>query len=131
MIHNLNTLYFLIIIFIALELFESNWQKADRFYGVIKNNYTVYKKSVFLFFLLNPTFIFSIYLAISLNNYSFLMNMIIILKFVDISFRLNLCKKIDNNEDISTLIPIDIEYNLVYRYINVLIYPGTFFLSLL
>ena len=70
-------------------------------------------------------------LAISLNNYGFLMNMIIILKFVDISFRLNLCKKIDNNEDISTLIPIDIEYNLVYRYINVLIYPGTFFLSLL
>ena len=59
------------------------------------------------------------------------MNMIIILKFVDISFRLNLCKRIDNDEDISTLIPLNIEYNLVYRYINVLIYLGIFFLSLL
>ena len=127
----MNTIYFLIIIFIALEIFESNWQKADKFYGVIKNNYIVYKKSIFLFILLNPTFIFSIYLAISLNHYSFLMNMIIVLKFVDISFRLNLCKKIDNDEDISSLIPVNIEYNLVYRYINVLIYPGTFFLSLL
>ncbi len=126
----MNTLYFLIIIFIALEIFESNWQKSDKFYGVIKNNYTVYKKNIFLFLLLNPTFFFSIYLAISLNNYSFLMNMIIILKFVDISFRLNLCKKIDNDEDITTIVPFNIEYNLVYRYINVLIYPTTFFLSL-
>jgi len=126
-----NTFYFLILIFVALELFESNWQKADKFYGVIQNNYTIYKKSIFLFFFLNPTFIFSIYLAVSLSNYSFLMNLIIIMKFVDISFRLNLCKKIDNNEDITSIIPFNIEYNLVYRYANVLIYPGTFFLSLL
>jgi len=126
-----STVYFLIIIFIALELFESNWQKADKFYGVIENNYKAYKKSIFFFFLLNPTFIFSIYLAISLNHYTFLMNLIIIMKFVDISFRLNLCKKIDNNEDLSSIIPYNLEYNVVYRYINVLIYPMTFFLSLL
>lgn len=125
----MNTIYFLIIIFISLEIFESNWQKADKFYGVIQNNYNIYKKSIFFFFLLNPTFIFSIYLSVSLNNYDFLMNLIIIIKFVDISFRLNLCKKIDNDEDISLILPVNLEYNMVYRYINVLIYPATFFLS--
>lgn len=127
----MNSLYFLIIIFIALELFESNWQKVATFYGVIQNNYQVYKKSIFLYFLLNPTFIFSLYLAMSLSHFSFLMNFIIILKFVDISFRLHLSRKIDENEDITTMVPYDINYNIALRYANVIIYPGIFFLSLL
>jgi hypothetical protein len=122
---------FLFLIFIALEIFESSWQKADRFYGLVKNNYIAYKKSKFLFFLLNPSFIYAIYLAVSLSHYTFLMNTIIVLKFVDISFRLHLCTKIDNDEDISDLIPYNLEYNFLYRYLNVLIYPLTFYLSLL
>ncbi len=123
-------IYLTLIFFVALEIFESNWQKSDKFLGVIKNNYLIYKRSVFLFILLNPTFFYALYLAISMNNYSFLMNMIIILKFVDISFRLHLCKKIDNDEDISNLIPYDMEYNIFLRYINVLIYPIAFYFSL-
>jgi len=123
-------LYLTLIFFAALEVFESNWQKSDKFAGVIKNNYLVYKKSVFLFILLNPTFFYALYLAISMNNYSFLMNLIIILKFVDISFRLHLCRKIDNNDDISKLIPYDMEYNFFLRYINVVIYPVTLYFSL-
>jgi hypothetical protein len=122
---------FLFLIFIALEIFESQWQKADHFYGLIKNNYTTYKKSKLLFFAFNPTFIYAIYLAVSLSHYSFLMNAIIVLKFADISFRLHLCNKIDNDEDISDLIPYNLEYNFVFRYLNVLIYPITFYLSLL
>lgn len=124
-------LYLTIIFFVALEIFESNWQKSDTFAGVIKNNYQIYKKSIFLFILLNPTFIYTLYLSISMNNYSFLMNMIIILKFADISFRLHLSRKIDNDEDISNLIPQDLEYNFVLRYINVVIYPISFYFSLL
>ncbi|RLA83842.1 MAG: hypothetical protein DRG78_03215 [Epsilonproteobacteria bacterium] len=125
------TLLLLLIIFISLEIFESNWQKANDFYGVIKNNYQIYNKNIFLFFILNPTFIFAIYLAIIFNNYGFLMNTIIVLKFVDISFRLNLCRKIDNNEDISSFVPYNMEYNNILRYINVILYPGTFILSIL
>lgn len=123
-------LYLTIVFFAALEVFESNWQKSDTFAGVIKNNYQIYKKSIFLFILLNPTFIYALYLAISMNNYSFLMNMIIILKFADISFRLHLSRKIEMEEDLSTLVPQDMEYNFVLRYINVVIYPVTFYFSL-
>jgi len=117
---------FLVIVFVALELFESNWQKSDSFYGVIKNNYKVYSKSIFLFILLNPTFFYSIYLALTLNNFGFLMSSIVILKFMDISFRVHLMKKIDYDEDISSLVPIDISMRGILRYINVLIYPITF-----
>jgi hypothetical protein len=127
----LTTILFLILFLIALEVFESNWQKADSFYGVIKTNYQVYSKSLILFFILNPTFIFSIYLSITLNNFTFLMNAIILLKFMDISFRLHLMKKIQNDEDISSLIPIDIPMNNYLRYINVVIYPTLFVFSVI
>ncbi len=122
-----NILY-LLLFFIALEIFESNWQKADTFYGLIKNNYTAYKKGIFIYLLLNPTFIYSIYLSYSLHNYTFLMTIVIGLKFADISFKLHLMNKIDKDEDISQIIP-DMPMNLMLQYINVFIYPTTFIMS--
>ena len=127
----MTTILFLILFFIALELFESNWQKADSFYGVIKNNYQIYSKSISLFLVLNPTFIYSIYLAFTLNNFSFFMSSIIVVKFIDISFRLHLMKKIQNDEDITSIVPFDIPMNIYYRYINVLIYPVMFVFSVI
>lgn len=123
-----NILYFFFI-FIALELFETNWQKSETFYGVIKNNYLVYKKGIFVFFLLNPTFIYSIFLTYYLGNYTLLMSLIIGLKFADISFRLHIANKIDQEEDISDILP-DMPMNVMLRYINVFIYPTSFIMSL-
>lgn len=59
------------------------------------------------------------------------MNAIIVLKFADISLRLHFCKKIDEGADMGELIPYNLEYNTTLRYLNVLIYPITFYLSLL
>ena len=125
----MTTIIVLSVLFVCLELFESTWQKADTFYGVIKNNYNQYEKNIFIYFLFNPTFFFSLYLSIQFNNYGFLMSSIIVLKFLDISFRLLLMKKIQNNEDVSYLIPIDIEYSMLLRYFNVALYPITFILT--
>jgi len=125
----MTTIIVLSVLFVCLELFESTWQKADTFYGVIKNNYNLYEKNIFIYFLFNPTFFFSLYLSIQFNNYGFLMSSIIVLKFLDISFRLLLMKKIQNNEDVSYLIPIDIEYSMLLRYFNVALYPITFILT--
>ena len=119
-------LILLFSIFFALELFESNWQKADTFLGVVKNNYLVYKKSIILYFLLNATFIYSLYLAVSLNEFGFWMSSIVILKFVDIAFRLHLITKIDNDEPIDQLIPFDFKMTLPLRYMNAIIYPAMF-----
>ncbi|EFU69925.1 conserved hypothetical protein [Aliarcobacter butzleri JV22] len=38
---------YLLIIFIAFELFEVNWQKSDSLYGLLDNNFLVFKKNVF------------------------------------------------------------------------------------
>ncbi len=115
-----------LIIFIGLELFESNWQKADTLYGIIRNNYQVYQKSLLLYFFANPTFIYIIFLSFYLNNFTFWLNFLVIAKFVDISFRLYLLQIIDRDESISTIIPIDMDMNNYLRYINVVIYPIIF-----
>ena len=124
-------LILLFSIFFALELFESNWQKADTFLGVVKNNYLVYKKSIILYFLLNSTFIYSLYLAVSLNEFGFWMSSIVILKFVDIAFRLHLITKIDNDEPIDQFIPFDFKMTLPLRYMNAIIYPTMFLFVIL
>jgi hypothetical protein len=116
----------LISIFVAMEAFESNWQKADTFYGLIENNYKIYSKGIGYYFALNPTFVYSIYLAFALNNFGFWMSCIIVLKFVDISFRLHLMSKISKDESIEHLIPVDMNMNIYLRYLNVIIYPLCF-----
>ena len=127
----MTTILILLVFFISLELFESNWQKSDTFYGVIKKNFQIYQKNIFLYFILNPTFFFSLYLAMKFNNFGFLMSSIIVMKFLDISFRLYLMNKIQKDEDITSLVPLDIKYTNTLRYFNVVLYPITFVLALL
>ena len=124
------SIIFLTSLFIALELFESNWQKSDTLYGVLKNNYLIYKRGMLLYFLMNSTFIYSIFLSIYLNNFGFLMSTIIFLKFADIAFRLHILKKIDNGEDIKEIIPINIKMSNFLRYVNAVMYPAAFLFAI-
>ncbi len=124
------TIIIFLLFFIVFEIFESSWQKADSFYEVINNNYKIYKKNLFFYFLLNPTFIYSLFLSFYLNNFGFWMSSIIVIKFADISFRLYLMQKITKNESFKNIIPIDITMNIYIRYINVAVYPLCFIFSL-
>ena len=121
----MNTLS-LFLVFIALEFFESTWQKSDSLYGIIKNNFLIFKQNIFLYFLLHLTFFYTIFLSFYLNNFSFWMSSILIIKFLDISFKLILMQKLSIGKDIDELIPLDVKMTLIFRYMNVLIYPLTF-----
>jgi len=127
----MNIIFIFVIILLFLEIFESTWQKSDSFYGLIKKNFLIYNKNIFIYFIFNPTFFFTIYLSMSLNNFGFFMSSIIVVKFLDISFRLFLLNKIKNDEDITHLVPIDIPYTSTLRYFNVILYPGTLFFALI
>ena len=118
----MDNIIFLFSLFVALELFESNWQRSPTLFGLLDNNYQIYKKNIFLYFIMNPTFFYALYLAITLNNFGFWMSSIIVLKFADISMRLNILKKIDKNEDITSIIPFDMDMNIYFRYMNIFIY---------
>jgi hypothetical protein len=116
----------LFLIFIALEFFESNWQKSDTLYGLIKNNFSIFQKNIFLYFLLHLTFFYTIFLSFYLNNFSFWMSSILIIKFLDISFKLTLMQKLSSGKEIEEIMPMDVKMTIVFRYMNVLIYPLSF-----
>ena len=118
----------LFFIFVAIELFETNWQKADTIHGILLNNYKVYSYSLLLFLLLNFSFIYSIFLVIYLQNNSFWMLSIVGIKFLDIAFKLNIMTKIKDDVPLENIIP-NIKIGLLYRYSNVLIYPITFLIA--
>ena len=113
----------LFIIFIAFELFESTWQKSDTLHGLISNNYSIYQKSIFLYFIYHPTFIYTIFISLYLNNFSFWMSSILIVKFLDISFKLNMMKKLSNGSDLNEVISFNVNMTPLFRYMNVIMYP--------
>lgn len=117
---------YLFFIFIAIELFETNWQKSDTLYGLLENNFLAFRKSIFLYFILHLSFFYTIYLSFTLNNFGFWMSSIIILKFLDISLKLSIMKKLSNGLTLEEIIPFNANISPVLRYLNVLIYPLSF-----
>lgn len=117
---------FLFLIFIALEFFESKWQKSDTLYGLLNNNFLVFQKNIFLYFLLHLTFFYTIFVSFYLNNFSFWMSSILIIKFLDISFKLSLMKKLSNGTNIEEIIPFNMTMVPILRYMGVIIYPLSF-----
>lgn len=118
-------IFSLFLIFIAVELFESNWQKSDTLYGLLANNYKIYKSNLLIYFILNAGFIYSVFLVIYLQNNSFWMLSIVGIKFLDIAFKLNIMTKISQGFLLEDIMP-NVKMNFVFRYMNAVIYPLTF-----
>lgn len=113
----------LFLIFLVVEFLESTWQKSDSLYGLITNNYYIFKSNIFLYFLLHLSFFYTIFLSYYLNNFGFWMSSILVIKFLDISFKLSMLKKLSSGLSIEEVMPMDIKMTLLFRYMNVLIYP--------
>lgn len=126
----MDNLIFLFFLFVALELFEANWQKSDSLYGVIYNNFLMYQKSLFTFFMLNPTFFYVVFLTIYLNIDSWLMYAMMIIKFVDVAFKITMMQKLSKGEKMEDIMPVNMKMGFLYRYMNVLIYPITFLFAI-
>ena len=122
--------FLLLFIFIALEFFESNWQKSDSLYGVLINNFLLFRKNIFIYFSMHVTFFYTIFLSFYFNNFGFWMSSIFIVKFLDISFKLSIMKKLSNGVPIERIMEINVKMTPVLRYFNVIVYPLTFLFAI-
>ncbi len=124
----MENLIFFVAIFVALELFESNWQKSDTFFGVLLNNYKIYKTGLGYYFSLNPTFVYSIFLIFYFSNFSLTMLSIAAMKFFDISTKLYLMQKIDEfgENSLMQIFQRNINMGPILRYFNAVVYPLLF-----
>ena len=122
--------FLLLFIFIALEFFESNWQKSDSLYGVLINNFLLFIKNIFIYFSMHVTFFYTIFLSFYFSNFGFWMSSIFIVKFLDISFKLSIMKKLSNGVPSERIMEINVKITPILRYFNVIVYPLTFLFAI-
>jgi len=87
-------------IYAALELFEIQWQKGDTLMAVLGNLYRYYRKNIFLFFLMHPTFYIGIGLAM-VTDLSFGAMALVFIKTVDIATKIILIQLIFEKREIT------------------------------
>lgn len=121
-----------LIILIVLEIIEANIQKGNSLSELIIYNYSIYKYNLIVFILYNFTFLYAIFILFSIDMSNFWLNVIVFLKFLDISFKLYIFQKIDKSGEValSEFIPMDVKITPLLRYSNTMIYSSLMFFAL-
>lgn len=119
-----------IIIYIFLEIYEVQWQKAATMVGMLARMYEYYKKSVFLFLIMHPTFYFSIFIML-VSNYNMYAVFFFSIKVLDIGMKIMLIKqvfidkKVSQDLSLALLAPL----NKYLPYMGLAVYPPFIYLA--
>ena len=120
-----------ILLYLLLEVYEVQWQKAKTLMGMLARMYHYYRKSIFLFFLMHPTFYFSIAFML-LSEYNIYATILFFLKTLDIVMKIVLIKQVYIDKELTPemtyalLSPI----NPLLPYVGLVAYPGLIFLAM-
>ena len=96
----MENIYIIILLYIALELFEVQWQKANTLMGVLGNLYRYYNKSILLFFIMHPTFYVGIAIAM-ISDLAFSAIALIFIKTMDIATKIILIQQVFEKEELN------------------------------
>ena len=120
-----------IIIFLFLEFYEVQWQKAKTMAGMLARMYEHYKKNIFLFFVMHPTFYFTIYLML-LTDYNSFAIFFFCLKLLDIVMKILLIKQVFIDKELSSELSLALlaPLNKLLPYIGLIFYPALIYLAL-
>jgi len=129
----MNILIQIILIMVALEIIEANFQKAPTVGMMIDRLYGYYQKSIFLFFLVHPTLYFVLFISIATGIINIYFILILLIKVVDIFFKIELIKqKYIKKEIDKELIPLlDTPIPPFMSYLGIIMYVPLLILGLL
>jgi hypothetical protein len=86
------------ILFVAIlmicELFEAWWQRADTIEGLLANGYRYYRQSIFIFFLMHPSFYFVLYVILATGIFNGWMMAVLVLKVADLFLKITMMQKL-------------------------------------
>ena len=117
--------------FLVIEIYEVQWQKAKSIMGMLAQMYQYYSKSIFLFLVMHPTFYFAIAFMI-LSQYNIYALTLFAVKAVDIGTKIFLIKRVFIDKEVSEelasalLAPI----RDFMPYIGIIAYPPLIYLAL-
>jgi len=84
----------LILLFIALEFFEANWQRAGTLMGSLAKSYYFYSKSIFLLLFMHIGYLYTLYVSLAFDILNWPIFFILLLKTMDIFMKIHLIQKI-------------------------------------
>ena len=90
----MNEIIYLVLILVALELFEAYWQHSETIGGVLANGYYYYSKSVFLLFLMHPSLYFVLFVLFLTNSINGWIITILFVKSVDMLMKIALMRSL-------------------------------------
>ena len=96
----MENIYLLLIIYIALELFEIRWQKGSNLITMLSKMYRYYKRNIFLFFLMHPTYYFGIGLVM-LTDYALSAVILLVIKTIDITTKILLIQQVFEKKELT------------------------------
>jgi len=128
----MNILIQIILIMVALEIIEANFQKAPTVGMMIDRLYGYYQKSIFLLFLIHPTFYFVLFISIATGIVNIYFIIILLLKIVDIFFKIELIKQkyIKKEVDSELALLLDTPIPSFMSYLGVIMYVPLLILGL-
>ena len=129
MIENYILIY--LILYIVLELYEISWQKAPNIAGMLGHLYKYYEKNIFLFFLMHPTFYFSLFFAM-LTNFNTYATILLGLKTLDIVTKIKLIEQIFKKQDLTKELSLMLlaPINKFLPYLGLLFYTPLVYIAL-
>jgi hypothetical protein len=120
-----------IVLFLLLESFEIYTQKAPTMMGMLLRMYKYYKKSVFLFLIMQPTFIFAVGFAM-ISNYNSYALLLLFIKTVDIATKILLIQQVFSKKEISHEVSMILvaPINGFLPYLGFVVYPPLIYMCL-
>ncbi len=126
-----NILIFVTIL-VILELFEAYMQYANTLFGVMERLYIWYKKSIFTFFLMHPSFYFMFFVILFTDTLNIYMIFILAFKIFDLFYKIELIKGIFIKKSISEDIYAMLDWKIPswFFLMGVGLYPPLLFYAL-
>jgi len=120
-----------ILLYIVLELFEVEWQKADTVLNMLGRMYKYYHKNVFLFLVMHPTFYFAIFLTL-FTSYDIYATLFFVIKGVDIATKMIFIKQVFIEESINDEMAqmLMMPLGKFFPYIGIIVYTPLIWMAL-
>lgn len=126
-----NALLFTLILLLA-ELFEAALQRSENLLGVLEKLYTYYKKSIFLFFLIQPGFYVILFVVLYTGVLNLSMIFILAIKVFDMFYKIELIKKVFIEREVSAEIAQMLEWKIPSYFFltGAMLYPPLLYYAL-
>lgn len=123
----------LTLLLLFAELFEAYIQRSETLLGVMEKLYAYYKKSIFLFFLIQPGFYLVLFTVVLTGVLNFSMIFILALKVFDIFYKIELIKKVYIERQVSQELVQMLHWKIpsVFFLMGAALYPPLLFYALM